>query len=176
MMNIPKKLETRRSHRIIQFFLKRSESWSKEERDFSIYWSTSHMATTAQIMRLLAISRNLNHDFCAIAGAIHDIATMETGKAENHAVSSLNFIDTLIREYNINNEKHKITDDEIALLEEIIPQHSDKNTISNNIYAETLKDADALDRYLHGVETKEIEIPRLVKILAELGIEAEFDL
>ena len=96
MIYIPKKLDTRRSHRIIQFFLKRSENWCKNERDFSIYWSTSHMATTAQLMRLLAVMRGLNPDICAIAGAIHDIATMETGKAENHAIRSLDFIDTLL--------------------------------------------------------------------------------
>jgi len=174
MIHIPKKLDTRRSHRIIQFFLKRSESWSKEGRDFSIYWSAAHMTTTAQIMRLLAISRGLDADICAIAGAIHDVATMETGRQENHAVKSLDFIDALISEYNAGNEKYKITGAEIAILKEIIPQHSDKDVVSDNLYAETLKDADAIDRYLHGVETKEHEIPRLVKALSAMGIEAEF--
>ena len=60
------------------------------------------------------------------------------------------------------------------MLKEIIPQHSDKCTISDNPYAEALKDADAVGRYLQGVEIKEHEIPRLVKVLAELGMEVEF--
>ena len=101
MIFIPKTLETRCSHRVIQFFLKRSKSWSREGRDFSIYWSTSHMTATAQFMRLLAILRKLDPDICAIAGAVHDIATMETGKGENHAINSLNFIDTLFNEYKL---------------------------------------------------------------------------
>jgi HD superfamily phosphodiesterase len=174
VLRLPKKLETRRSHRVIQFFLKRSALWDKENRDFSVYWSTSHMSTTAQIMRLLAVSRGLDPDICAIAGAIHDIATMETGKGEDHAVRSLDFIEPLINKYNEANEGYIITGGEIALLEEIIPQHSSKDSFSDNPYAEALKDADAIDRFLQGVETKSAEIPRLVKVFSALGIEAEF--
>jgi len=132
------------------------------------------MTTTAQIMRLLAVSRNLDADICAVAGAIHDITTMETGKAENHAKRSLEFIEPLMKEFNDTNEKYKITDAEIELLKEIIPQHSDKDVISDNRYVETLKDADAIDRYLQGVETKEVEIPRLIKAFSDLGIAAAF--
>jgi len=170
-MQLPTKLDTRRSHKLIQFFLKRSEKWSKENRDFSIYWSTSHMTTTAQTMRLLAVLRGLDPEFCAIAGAIHDIATMESGKAENHAERALDFLEPLVHEFNQEYEKHKITNAEIARLKEIIPQHSDKAVVSNDPYVEILKDADAIDRYLHGVETKEAEMPRLEKALSELGME-----
>ncbi|MCL2406800.1 MAG: HD domain-containing protein [Defluviitaleaceae bacterium] len=176
MLQIPKKLETRRSHKVIQFFLMRSESWSKENRAFSIYWSTSHMITTAQVMRLLATMRGLDPDICAIAGAMHDVATMETGRAVDHAARSIDFIKPLLHEYNEANEKYKITDDEIALLSKIIPQHSNKNEFTDNPYVEILKDADALDRYLQGVEAKEAEMPRLLRVLFDLGIDAEFGL
>ena len=179
MLRLPKKLDTRRSHRLIQFFLERSKKWDKEGRDFSIYWSASHMTTTAQIMRLLAVARGLDPDICAIAGAIHDIATMESGRAENHAAEALNFIRPLVSEYNESShaadETLKITQSEIALLEEIIPQHSSKDVVSYNPYAEALKDADAIDRYLQGVETREPEMPRIVAALAELGIAAGFE-
>ena len=174
MVHLPKGLDTRRSHRVIQFFIKRSETWSKENRDFSIYWSISHMTTTAQIMRLLAALRGIDPDICAIAGALHDVATMETGKAENHAIKALDLIDPLLAEYNADNEKLKINDEEIILLKKVISQHSNKDIYSENIYAETLKDADAIDRYLHGVETKETEITRLKIAFSALGIATEF--
>jgi len=178
-MTLPKKLDTRRSHRLIQFFLERSKGYSKENRDLSIYWSTSHMTTTAQIMRLLAVKRNLDPEICAISGAIHDIATMESGKTENHAERSLDFISLLIKEYNessfVNKDSLKITEDEIILLESIIPFHSDKNVISDNLYIETLKDADAIDRYLQGVETKDSEMERLVAVFEELGSSIMFE-
>jgi len=178
LMHIPKKLDTRRSHRLIQFFLERSKTWSKDGRDFSIYWSTSHMTTTAQIMRLLAVKRGIDPDICAIAGAIHDIATMESGEAENHAVKAMDYIAPLINEYNASshasNATLKITEPEIALLEEIIPQHSSKDVVSDNPYVETLKDADAIDRYLQGVETKDSEMERLIRVFSELGSVVEF--
>ena len=131
------------------------------------------MATTAQIMRLLAVKRGLDPDICALAGVMHDVATMESGKAENHAAHALHYIALLINEYNeskyANRDELKITLEEITWLEEIIPHHSDKEVVSNHVYIETLKDADALDRYLQGVETKEHEIPRLVTLFKELG-------
>ena len=172
-MTLPKKIDTKRSHRVIQFFLERSKNWNTDNRDFSIYWSTSHMATTAQIMRLLAIKRGLDPDICAIAGAIHDIATMESGKGENHAIKALGYIAPLIKAYNesryASNAALRITEPEIELLEEIIPLHSQKDMLSNNRYAETLKDADAMDRYLQGVETKDSEIQRLIAVFEEMG-------
>ena len=181
MLSFPKKLNTRRSHRLIQFFLERSNNnWPKKDRDFSIYWSTSHMTTTAQIMRLLAVSRGLDADICAIAGAIHDIATMESGKTENHMTRSLDYIAPLIREYNessyVTEETLKITESEIMLLEEIIPQHgrTPKDIVTENPYVETLKDADSIDRYLQGVEATESEMPRLIKVFSELGVNIEF--
>jgi len=136
------------------------------------------MTTTAQIMRLLAVKRGICPDICAIAGAIHDIATMESGKAENHAAKALDYIAPLISEYNASrhasNEALKITEHEIALLEEIIPQHSSKDIVSDNPYVEILKDADALDRYLQGVETKDAEMQRLAGVFDELGSVVEF--
>jgi len=172
-MKLTNKFDTRRSHRLIQFFLDRAKNWNANDRDFSIYWSMSHMITTAQIMRLLAIKRNLDADICAIAGLIHDIATMESGKTNNHAARALDYIAPLMKAYNesnfAKNDALKITDAEIKLLEEIIPQHSNKNETSANPYAEALKDADVIDRYLHGVEANESEMPRLLAVFAELG-------
>lgn len=133
------------------------------------------MISTAQIIRLLALKRGLDVEICAIAGAIHDIATMESGKAENHATRAIDYIAPLINEYN--ESKHAkngtlaITDEEIALLEEIIPQHCSKEVLSTHPYVEILKDADTIDRYLHGVETREMEQPRLFAVLAELGFD-----
>ncbi|MCL2605627.1 MAG: HD domain-containing protein [Defluviitaleaceae bacterium] len=167
-----KTINTRRCDKLIRFFLKRAEAWRKEGRDFSIYWSISHMITAAQTARLLAVSRKLDIEILSIAGALHDVATMETGISENHAQRSLDFIKPLLREFNEANGDSSITEDEIALLEEIIPQHSDKDIISGNPYAEALKDADALDRYLHGIEVRESEMPRLVKVLSEVNIES----
>ena len=172
-MKLIDKLEVRRSHRVVQFFLERAKNWEAEGRDFSIYWSIAHMISTTQIIRLLAVKRGLDPDICAIAGAIHDIATMESGKSENHATRALDYIAPLIKAYNesscVTNDALKITDAEIALLEEIIPKHSNKKETSANPYAEALKDADAIDRYLHGVEATEPEMPRLTAIFTELG-------
>ena len=177
-VEIPIKMNTVRSHRIIQFFLERSKYWNKDNRDYSIYWSTSHMITTAQIMRLLAVMRGLNPDICAIAGALHDIATMESGKHENHMVKSLEYIEPLLNEYNASshcqNGKYGVSSEEIALLKEIIPQHGDKDKISDNPYIEAIRDADAIDRYLQGVETKELEMPRLIVLFSKLNVDVKF--
>ena len=172
---LPHKLNTMRSHRIIQFFLERSKRWDDNGRDLSIYWSMAHMITAAQLMRLLAVARGLEPDISAIAGAIHDIASMESGRHENHAARSLDYIDALIGEFNDNNQDCIVTEAEIQLLKGIIPQHSDKTVISDNPYEEMLKDADALDRYFHGIETRKADMPRLIKALAGVGIEAEFE-
>lgn len=178
VIEIPVKLNTVRSHRIIQLFLERSKNWCKKNRDFSIYWNTSHMTTTSQIMRLLAVMRGLNPDICAIAGALHDIATMESGKHENHMLKSLDYIEPLLKEYNVSSHcqdgKYSISNAEIELLKEIIPQHGDKDKISDNPYVEALRDADAIDRYLQGVETKEIEMPRLTTLLSKFNVDVNF--
>lgn len=174
-INAPQTLRTERSHKIIQYFLERSKGWSAEGRDFSIYWSTAHMMTAAQTMRLLALARGLDPEISAIAGAIHDIATMESGKSERHAARAPEFIDSLISDYNAKNEGDPISGQELSLLKKIIPQHSDKTIISDDPYVELLKDADAIDRYLHGVETKKQEVPRLVKAFSSIGIDLAFD-
>lgn len=175
MIKLPIKLDTKRSHRIIQFFMGRSKDWNLEGRDFSVYWSISHMITTAQITRLLALSRGLDPEFMAIAGAIHDIATMETGKGKDHATRAVEFITPLIKEYNAANPNYIISEAETSKLTAIITQHSDKETVTDDLWVETLKDADAIDRYLLGVETKPQEIPRLTKALADAGICGEFN-
>lgn len=174
-INAPQTLHTERSHKIIQYFLERAKDWSAENRDFSLYWSIAHMMTAAQTMRLLALSRGLDPEIAAVAGAIHDIATMESGKSEDHAARALEFIDLLLSDYNARNEGHAISESELALLKSIIPQHSDKAAVSDDPYAELLKDADAIDRYLHGVETKKQEVPRLVNAFSSIGIELTFD-
>ncbi len=174
-MHAPQTLHTERSHRVIQYFLERAKSWSEENRDFSLYWSIAHMMTAAQTMRLLALSRGLDPEIAAIAGAIHDIATMESGKSEDHAARAPEFIDLLLGDYNARNESYAISESELALLKSIIPQHSDKEVASDDPYVELLKDADAIDRYLHGVKTHAHEVPRLVNAFSTIGIALTFD-
>lgn len=174
-MHAPQTLHTERSHRVIQYFLERAKSWSEENRDFSLYWSIAHMMTAAQTMRLLALSRGLDPEIAAIAGAIHDIATMESGKSEDHAARAPEFIDLLLGDYNARNESYAISESELALLKSIIPQHSDKEVVSDDPYVELLKDADAIDRYLHGVKTHAHEVPRLVNAFSTIGIALTFD-
>ena len=136
------------------------------------------MTTTAQIMRLLAVMRGLNPDICAVIGTLHDIATMESGKHENHMVKSLEYIEPLLNEYNTSshcqNGKYSISDEEIELLKEIIPQHGDKDKTSANPYVEAIKDADAIDRYLQGVETKDFEMPRIIALFSKFNVDVIF--
>ena len=168
---LPDKLTVSLSHKVLEKMLSHAKYISHENRELSLYWSVSHMITSTQTIRLLALKRNLNMDFASIAAALHDVATFFTGEHKDHAAKALQYLDEAIEELNSSrNGKRGITVDEAALLKEIIPMHSDKTDDSGNAYAELLKDADALDRYLHGVATKPHEWPRLSRVLSELNI------
>ena len=168
---LPDKLTVSLSHKVLEKMLSLAKDISPEKRELSLYWSVSHMVTSTQTIRLLALKRNLNMNFASIAAALHDVATFFTGEHNDHAAKSLQYLDEIIEEFNASrNGKKGITGDEAALLKEIIPMHSDKADNSGNVYAELLKDADALDRYLHGVATKPHEWPRLSRVLTELNI------
>lgn len=171
-MILSMQMQSLRAFRVMQFFLKRSSAWCVEYRCIPAEWSIAHMISVAQMMRLLALVRGLEPDISAIAGIFHDITTMETGEHQDHALHSPPYIKELVQAFNTENPQNMISKQELALLLEIVPLHSDKKTISENPYAEMLKDADAIDRYLHGIETKPHEVPRLQRALASLGIEA----
>ncbi|MBU3143798.1 HD domain-containing protein [Clostridium sp. CF012] len=127
-----------------------------------------HLYGVASLCGLLALKRNLNSELCSIAGMLHDISSYKTGDYVDHAKLSSD------ETKGIMGELCCFTEEEIAIICEMILNHSDKQTI-NGIYSELLKDADVLQHYLYNTsfEINDHERKRLTRIIEELGSSIE---
>lgn len=164
-----------RLNQVLTIIQERIQKLSDEGRWAPIVWSSLHMYSTTQLGKLVALRRGLNPEFAGLVCAFHDIYTLHTGEYEEHDVKAADYVREIVSEYNERwgNQLSIITDDEIERIIDAVRGHSDKVTVSDDPYAELLKDVDSLDSHLHGFETQE-ESGRLVRmnrILSEFEIE-----
>ena len=140
-----------------------------EDRDLPIEWNIMHMYTSAQLAKLLAVKRKINSELASLVAALHDIATVMSGKCERHGERAEPYIREIIKKFNGSVEPElAISKEEEDVFIEAISVHSNKNDFSKNELAELLKDVDCVDRYLNSVETNGVALERCKKALKEL--------
>ncbi|MCK5410256.1 MAG: phosphohydrolase, partial [Candidatus Heimdallarchaeota archaeon] len=77
-------LPVRRLNFILELLLDKAKLLSNIDRDQPLEWSIMHMYSCSQLAKLLAIKRGINPEIAGIAGAIHDLAIIETGIFKDH--------------------------------------------------------------------------------------------
>jgi len=146
-----------------------------EDRSWGKTFELKHSSSVAQIGRMLAQKRGLKVDLAAIICCMHDISVFSSGRVTDHAHKGA----PLARE--ILKGTGKFTDEEIELIANAIYEHSDKDLISKNPYAELVKDADVLDcglydnvhdAYIYEKEAKTCRsyFDRIKKVREELNL------
>ncbi len=162
----------KRLNRILTILLRDWKDLSDEGRDFPIRWNIMHMYSSSQIAKLLALRRGLDPELSAIAAALHDFGVVMTKRHEGHADAGGAYVDDFIEAYNLKEgpKVGVIKEDEKAHILNAIAQHSDKEADSGDPLVELLKDADSLDRYLHGIKTQGAHLRRCQKAMKELAI------
>jgi uncharacterized protein len=110
-----------------------------------------------QLAKLFALKRGLNPEFAGLVCAFHDIYTLHTGEWEHHAEKAGSYVQEIVDEYNERwGEKlGVIFQEEVDGIISAIRGHSDKIEITDDPYAELLKDVDTVDAYFHGMEPSE---------------------
>ena len=146
-----------RLNQVLTIIQERIQNISNEGRWAPMVWSVMHMYSTAQLGKLFAIKRGLDPEFAGLVCAFHDIYTLHTGKWEDHATNADRYVKDIAEEYNERwgNKLGMISDKEIERIINAIRGHSDKVEITNDPYAELLKDVDTVDAYFHGLEPSE---------------------
>lgn len=166
-------LDVKRVNKIISMLFEEMKLLSDDERDLPVVWNVMHMYSSSQLAKIIALSRGIDIELAAIAGGIHDIATIVTKKTDGHAQKSEIYVRELIDKYNNKwrEDLPVVTKEEENLLVNAIINHSYKESYSEDKFIELLKDVDSLDRYLHGVKTEGEYLIRCKRVLKELGIE-----
>lgn len=164
-----------RLNQVLTQIQERIERLSREEKvDTPIVWGSAHMYGTMQLGKLVALKRGLNPELAGLVCAFHDIFTLHTGKYENHGEKVEPFIREIVAEYNYENKDQfsPITDSEVTSIIDAVKIHSDKMVVTDDPYAELLKDVDSLDAYFHGFEPLEESgrLQRVNSLLAELSV------
>lgn len=116
---------------------------SDEQRESSIIWELKHVAGCAQIGRIIAQKRNLDMDIAATASMIHDIYVIVEGKYKDHAKLGAPIAKKLLE------QTGGFTKKQIETITLAVAHHSEKEIISDNPYAELVKDVDTLDCSLY---------------------------
>jgi len=101
-----------------------------------------HLYGVSAAATLLAHLRGLDAELAAVAGMLHDVAAYETGEEEDHAARSAERARELLTDLG------GFAAEEIGAIVRAIACHSEKGSI-DTAFAELLKDADVLQRYLY---------------------------
>lgn len=121
-----------------------------------------HLYGVCQCAAYLAIKRNLNIELAGISAILHDISTYtENCPHKQHAQRSAVYANKLLINTNLFNEE------EITIITNAIADHSNKETYTNNLYNELLKDSDLLQEYLYDPSNM-TPSTRLVNLLKNL--------
>ncbi len=150
------KLDVKRLNRILSNLFDDFKNLSDEDRELPMKWSVMHMYSSSQLALLVAVKKKLNPELLGIIAALHDIGAIKTKKRENHAKNASKYVYEIVELYNSSwrGKLPEISDEETLIIHDAIINHSDKDTVSDNVYIEAMKDVDSLDRYLHGINTK----------------------
>ncbi|MFX1484450.1 MAG: HD domain-containing protein [Promethearchaeota archaeon] len=156
---------------ILQIRVETITNDKNRESGIPVSWSVMHMHTTTQLAKLLAMKRGCDVEIAAMTAAFHDVYSLHTGKWEDHGKLAKPYIDEIINEYNEvwGDQLGSITEEEVKQIIGAIRDHSEKEKIVKDQYAELLKDVDCIDSYLHGFEPKGAHLERVSKVFTELG-------
>lgn len=137
---------------------------SPEEQKYGMI----HTYGVAWCCSLLAQKRGLDREIACISGLLHDIYTYFTGSSMCHGQSGADMARPVIRKMNI------FTEEEKQLILSAVFYHSVKDVVHGE-YEEVLKDADILQTYFTDITSPvpASALPRLNRVLEELGIKAE---
>ena len=164
-----------RLNQVASIIQERFQELSEEGREIPLVWSMLHMSTTMQLGKVIAMRRGLDPELAGLVCIFHDIHSSLTGKYEKHAQRAEPYIREIIAEYNRHwgNQLGEITEEEVEIIIDSISIHSNKLAVTDDAYAELLKDVDSFDAYLHGFEPtdKSGRRSRVVRVFKELTLE-----
>ena len=125
-----------------------------------------HLYGVSQACALLALRRGLDVQLCAVAGMLHDLSTYQSGDPADHDRLSAREAERIL------DELGDFAPAQVATVCRAIARHRAKGEIDGDV-DETLKDADVLQHYLYnpGFTPAPKEVPRLGRVLGELGVE-----
>lgn len=156
-------------------FLLYMKNLSDEGRDHPVVWNIMHMYSSAQLAKVLANKRGMDEEIAAITAAIHDIGAVMTKTQKNHAEAAEIYVYEFLEKYNVlfREDLPIITKKEMDSIVYAVVRHSQKDIVDDDHLTELLKDVDSLDRYLHGVKTKDAHYDRCVRVAKEIGIDID---
>jgi uncharacterized protein len=151
-----------RLNQVLSIIQDRIQKLSDDGRWAPLVWSSMHMYSTTQLGKLVALKRCLDPEFAGLVCAFHDIYTLHTGEYEDHDKKAANYIREIVMEYNERwgEQLSLISNEEVERIIIAIEGHSDKITVTNDPYAELLKDVDSIDAHLHGLKPQETALGR----------------
>ncbi len=170
--NVSVILQNSRLEKIQSLVLEELEAKRDISRDQPFSWSLKHVISCSQICKLLAAARGLDSEIAGIAGAIHDLAIIRTGRFEKHGPVGAPMVAEFLQNYNIEfgNECGNISQEQIDKIVQATQNHTYKTEFTENEFDELIKDADSLDRFLHGKETYDFYYTRSEKALTDIGL------
>jgi uncharacterized protein len=165
-------MKVKRLNKILEMLFEEMNVLINEGRELPVIWNVMHLYSSLQVAKIVALKRGLDIEIAAIAAALHDVAVIVTKKTEDHAKNGEKYVREIIHDYNqvITNDKLKITDNELEIIITSVTKHSEVEIFSEDSYVELLKDVDAFDKYLHGIETEGYFLMRSKKVIEELGL------
>ncbi|MFW9852688.1 MAG: HD domain-containing protein [Candidatus Thorarchaeota archaeon] len=168
-------ISMKRLNCIMDILFSKIRESSITNRDQPIEWSIKHMYSCAQLSKLLAQKRGFDIEIAGIAGVIHDLAIIKTGKFENHGSLGGPLVRDFLLEYNSRYGKEfgKIDKEDIDLIVNATINHTNKKYFDDSAFDELIKDVDSLDRFLHGLETFDYYLKRTKKALKDLNLDID---
>ena len=145
------------------------------KRDQPMEWSLKHLCSCSQLAKLLALNRGIDPEIAGIAGAVHDLYIIQTGIFENHGPIGAPIVKAFLEDFNskFGLECGVISTSDIDLIVESTEKHTQKAEFNDKPFVELIKDVDALDRFLHGIATKDYYFTRSEKCLKEMIFSTE---
>jgi len=166
------KLQINRANRLMLMLFAEWKNHDNEGRPLKIEWNIMHMFTSSQLAKLYALKKGLDPEICAMTAVLHDIAVVEGKFRENHDGLAVEYVKGAIKRYNDvgRYNREPITEKEQEVILSAVTVHGYKDDVSDNPYAEMIKDVDSLDAYLHGIRTENSRHTRVSAFFEELGI------
>lgn len=109
------------------------------ERSWGKVFEIKHSSSVIQLGRILAQKRGLNEEMVIVICALHDIYVDDSGRVTDHANVGAIMAEKILK------KTKKFTDKEIKLIVRAVKEHSNKHIISEDPYAELIKDVDVFD-------------------------------
>lgn len=165
-------LNAKRAKRLMLMLYNEWKDFDNEGRKIRMEWSIMHMFTSSHLAKLYALRFSLDPDLCSMIAILHDIATIEGKITDDHDKLATGYVLGAIQRYN-EDGRYKldpITPAETEIILGAITVHSDKETYTEEPYAEMLKNVDSLEKYLHNVGAGEEQQKRSLLLLKEFGI------